>query len=640
MSRNGFSDLLWPRYRRSTRTTSCPGHQILVAALILASCLVAHGADTNAASSTPAPATAPIVHITDGQDRVASGMLAPSAEARSKANALYAEAMLLPEDVAGGQQTALGLFRQIVALDPTFTEAQIKLANLFLQSGQTDEALTELQTASAAHPDSIPIEVALGYTLRLRGQNDDAVRLCTKALAHDCTQALAMRVLLDVASDQDDLAGAVLHIGDILKRSADVPASVWLNFAQLYQETARGQRFPPANDVVLRTRLPILQQAASIPPPDVGTLTLLSDTYRELGRKVEALSTLQKAAALEPSNFTLALHCADLEVALGQTAEAMKDYEKAYALNASLPGLREMLGGLYLDNARYDDATRLFEAARADSPNDAGLLIDLGLAYEGANHPEKAQTYFQQVFDSVACPPEAYLKLAVFQMEHKELKEAGSTLASAQTHFPQSARVRFYQAVAHRYEKDYPAALACLAQVRELATGTEASALDPDYFLECALTLNLAGQKEKLEAVLQEALAKFPDNAELMNELAYYWADEGKHLPEALALSRHAAALAPDDGAILDTYGWVYFQLGQAKDALPYLQRAAIMTNNDPVVLQHVGDAYSKLGLRREAIATWTRALEKDPHNVDLANRIDAAQAQAKNAQLRSAPRP
>jgi tetratricopeptide (TPR) repeat protein len=125
-----------------------------------------------------------------------------------------------------------------------------------------------------------------------------------------------------------------------------------------------------------------------------------------------------------------------------------------------------------------------------------------------------------------------------------------------------------------------------------------------------------------------------------MNELAYFWADEGQHLDEALALSRRAYALDPDNGPLLDTYGWVYFQMGQAKDALPYLQRAAIMTNNDPVVLQHVGDAYLKIGQRREAIATWTRALQKDPHNGDLADRIHAALAQAKNAQLRSAPRP
>jgi len=593
------------------------------------------------AENAVAPVISPSAHLTDAQDRLMSGQLKPLAEARSHANALYAEAMLLFEGPASDQQQALDLFRQIVVLDPSFIEAQIKLANILLQTGQFEQALAQLQTAAASHPDSIPIEVALGYTQRLRGQNDDAQRLCTHALTRDSSQALAMRVLLEIAGDQDDLAGGVLHIEDILKAGgSNVPASAWLNLARLYLEVARGERLPPANDVILNTRLPILQQAAAKPPPDAGTLTLLADTYRDLGRKIEALKTLRRASTLEPSNVDIVLHCADLESDLGDTAEEIKDYEKAYALNPGLSGLREMLGGLYLDHQRYEDATRLFEEALADSPQNPGLEIDLGIAYEESHHPQKAQACFQQVFDSVACPPEAYLKLAAFQLDHKELKEAGETLASAQTHFPQSAWIRYYEAIQHRYEKNYDAALACLAQVRALAVGSEANVLDPHYYLESALTLNLAGQKDRLEAVLREGLGKYPDNPELMNELAYFWADQGQHLPEALALSRRAAALEPDNGPILDTWGWVYFQMGQAKDALPYLQRAAFMTNNDPVVLQHVGDAYLKLGLRREAIVAWARALEKDPRNGDLANRIDAALAQAKNAHLRSAPNP
>jgi tetratricopeptide (TPR) repeat protein len=598
----------------------------------------------SAAASPALPLKSEIIlpsHLTDAQDRLMSGQLHPVAEARSRANALYAEALLLPEGLVGDQQQALDLFRQIVALDPSFTDARIKLANLLIQSGQLDLALAQLQTASASHPGSIPIEVALGYTQRLRGQNDEALRLCTRALTSDSSQFLAMRVLLEIAGDQDDLAGGVLHIEDILKAGGvNAPASAWLNLARLYLEVARGERLPPPDDVILRTRLPILQQAAAKSPPDVETLTLLADTYRDLGLKAAALKTLRRAVALDPSDGDRVLHCADLESGLGETADAIKDYEKAYALSPGLPGLRERLEGLYQDNQRYEAAARLYEEALVDSPQNPGLEIDLGIAYEESHHPQKAQACFQQVFDSIACPPDAYLKLAFFQLDHKEVKEAGGTLASAQAHFPQSPRIRFYEAIQHRYERNYDAALACLAQVRALASGSEADALDPAYYLESALTLNLAGQKDRLEAVLREGLGKYPDNPELMNELAYFWADQGHHLPEALALSRRAAALDPDNGPILDTWGWVYFQMGQAKDALPYLQRAAFMTNNDPVVLQHVGDAYLKLGLRREAIATWTRALEKDPRNGDLTNRIDAALAQAKNAHLRSAPNP
>ena len=600
-------------------------------------------AESAAASPSLAPESAisPAVHLTDAQDRLMDGHLSPVAEARSRANALYAEALLLPEEPAGDHRKALGLFQQIVALAPSFTDARIKLANILLQSGQLDLAMAQLQAAAASHPDSIPVEVALGYTQRLRGQNDEARRLCTRVLTLDSSQSAAMRVLLEIAGDQDDLAGGVLHIEDILKAGgSNAPASAWLNLARLYVEVARGERLPPTGDVILRTRLPILQQAAAKSPPSVETLTLLADTYRDLGRKAEALKTLRRAARLEPSNVDIVLHCAGLEADLGETDAAIKDYENAYALNPGLADLRETLGNLYLDNQRYEDAARLFEETLADSPQNPGLEIDLGIAYEESHQPEKAQACFQRVFDSVDCPPEAYLKLAFFQREHKELKEAAETLASAQAHFPQSARIRFYEAIQHRYEKNYDAALACLAQVRALATGPEAGALDPDYYVESALTLNLAGQKDRLEAVLREGLGRYPDNPELMNELAYFWADQGNHLPEALALSRRAAELNPDNGPILDTWGWVYFQMGQAKDALPYLQRAAFMTNNDPVVLQHVGDAYLKLGLRREAIATWARALEKDPRNGDLANRIDAALAQAKNVHLRSAPNP
>ncbi len=596
------------------------------------------GADTIPAPILPLPPA--VAHLTDAQDKLGDGKLKPFAESRSKADALYAEAMLLPQDNSGDQQTALSLFRQIVALDPSFTEAQIKLANLFLQSGQTDQALAELRTAAAAHPDSLPIEVALGYTLRLRGQNDEAVRICTHVLTRDTSQPAAMRVLLEVASDQNDLAGGVLHITDILKKAGDTASATWLTFARLYLEIAQGQRYPPGSEVILRTRLPLLQEAAAVPPPDVETLTLLADNYRDLGRKIEALSTLQRAAALEPTNPDLIVRCAGLEKDLNETDEAIKDYRKAYALNPAQPALRDILGGLYIDHGRYNEAIGLFEAALAESPQNPGILIDLGIAYEGVHHPEKAQTCFQQVFDSVACPVEAYLKLAAFQIDHKELKEAGATLASAQSHFPQSANVRFYQAIQHRYEKNYPAAMASLAEMRTLATGAEAGALDPGYYMEYALTLNLAGKKTELEAMLREAIAKFPDNAELMNELAYFWADENQHLDEALELSRRATLLEPDNGPILDTLGWVYYQKDQAKDALPYLQRAASLTNNDPVVLQHVGDAFLKLGQRREAISAYAHALQKDPHNGDLANRIDAAQAQAKNAQLRSAPRP
>ncbi len=413
-----------------------------------------------------------------------------------------------------------------------------------------------------------------------------------------------------------------------------------MTLARLYVDTVRAASQPPEPKAVLTTLLSLYQQAAAKPPPEIETLTLLADTYRDLGRKQDALKTLQQASALDPSDVDLILRCADFEIALGQGKAALHSYETAYALNPGFTGLREKLGRMYLDLTRFTDAARLLQQAFADSPANPALGLDLGFAYEGANQPEKAQTCFLQVMQALSCPQEAYLKLAVHQMSREEIPQAASTLAAAQKRFPLSPKVRFYQAVVHRYEKNYDAAITSLEEMRVLSSGPDGPNLDLNYYMESALTLSLANKKDLIEPMLKEGLTKYPDNTDLMNELAYYWADQGVHLPEALALARQALAADTKNGPLQDTLGWIYFQMGEAKDALPYLQRAAILTNNDPVVLQHMGDTYLKLGRRSEAIATWRRALEKAPRNGDLANRIDAALAQAKNAHPRSAPTP
>ncbi len=589
--------------------------------------------------TTPAPDGAPSVHLTDAQDRLGTGKLDPAAEAKSTANALYAEA--LRDDITRPEETTLALLRQVASLDPGFADVQVKIATLLLQSGQVDAALTLLRNADHAIPRSAAIETMLGYALHLHGDDEEARRMSHAALVLDPTQPTAMRVLLEISANQSDLVTEVHQIGKILKNSTPpVPASAWLTLAQTYLEVAHGLPQSPLAITALKTSLPIYEQAAAVPPPDPDILVLLADNYNNLGRKAEALKVFQQASALNPSDLSLILHCANLESDLGHDNQALQDYEKAYAINPALDGLREMLGRAYLKKERYADAVRVLKEALADSPHNPEIGIALGFAYAGDHQTAQAQNSFLQVFTENAYPLDSYLKLAGFQLSREEYQEAGTTLALAQKQFPQSAKVRLYQALQNRGLKNYPTAIACLDQARTMAQGVEASILDANFYLESADILQEAGQPQRMEDTLREGLAKFPQSSDIMNELAYFWADAGTHLPQALALSTRALELDPTNGAIQDTRGWVYFQMGNAKDALPYLQRAAFLTNNDPVVLQHVGDAYLKLGRRSEAIAAWRQALGKDPANHDLTRRIDAALAQANNAQPRSASHP
>jgi tetratricopeptide (TPR) repeat protein len=604
-------------------------------------CLRVHASPAEPVSTiTMPPPSAAITHITDGQDRLMSGQLSPEAETKAEANALFADAMISIDSTDHNVEKALGDLRQVVMLDPGFDEAQIKMADVMLQSGQLEPAYEQLLQAEAKNPHSAEIEATLGYTQRLRGKNGEAGRLSAEALARDPTQAISMRVLLEIAGDQDDLAGAVLQIEDILRHKAGAPASAWLALGRLYMEIARSEPHPLANETVLKTLLPIYLAAEAVGPPDVERLTLLSETYQDLDRKKEALETLRQAEDLEPSNVDLLLRSAGLEKDLGEKNKALRDYQRAYDLNPNLAGLRDMLGRLYLDNGRFAEAVRIFQDALANQPGDPDLEADLGVAYEGSHDQARAQESFQRAFDSIACPPEAYLKLAVFQLSNRQVTEAGETLALARKRYSDSPQVLFYQAIQDRYAKKYADALDCLDGMRRLAPSSDTDVFNPNYYLEGALTMSLAGRDAQIEPLLREGLEKYPENPDLMNELAYSWADHGEHLPDALAMSQRAAKLDPDNGAIEDTCGWVYFKMGKPEEALPYLQRAAVMTDNDPVVLQHVGETLLKLGHRHEALDAWRLGLKKDPANHDLATRILAVQAQANHAYPRSAPNP
>ncbi len=578
------------------------------------------------------------IHLTDGQDRLVPAKLSDAAEAQSKAMALYAHAMASLEGQEIDTPRAISELRQALVLDPHHAEAEAKIANIFLQTGQVEAAYDELQKAVAKSHPTAELEGLLGYAQHLRGEDDDAVRLSTRALEEDPAQAVSMRVLLEVAGAQDDLSGAVLHIEDILRgKGRAISPACWIDLARLYSEVARNTSASLSEKVMLRTLLPIYQEAASLPPPEVDRLALLAETYEDLGQNERAAAVLREALQLDPENVDLLLRCARLEEAEGNKTASLQFYEKAYRLNPELDGLRDMLSRTYFNAGRYTDAIRVLRDALEAVPGDPDTEADMAVAYAGLHDRAATAAWFARAFASPSCPVEVYLKLAALQMNEGETKKAGTTLARAAILFPQSPRVIFYQAIQYRYAKDYRSAMASLEAMRSLSS-PNGDVLDPAYYLECSLTYSLAHAEAKIEPLLKEGLAKFPDNSDLMNELAFSWAEAGEHLAEALALSERACRLDPKDGAIQDTVGWVYYKMGDENAALPYLQRAAILTNNDPVVLEHVGDAWSRLGHRHEALVAWRLALQKDPGNTALSIRINAAQAQATHAHLRSAP--
>ena len=95
-------------------------------------------------------------------------------------------------------------------------------------------------------------------------------------------------------------------------------------------------------------------------------------------------------------------------------------------------------------------------------------------------------------------------------------------------------------------------------------------------------------QHSKLEQTLKKALTFKPTHPSAYNLLAYHYAQQNKHLPEALVMIEHALATMPLCYYYLDTKGYILLKQGHKEQALDLFKQAASIDPMDPVVKNHI----------------------------------------------------
>jgi tetratricopeptide (TPR) repeat protein len=133
-----------------------------------------------------------------------------------------------------------------------------------------------------------------------------------------------------------------------------------------------------------------------------------------------------------------------------------------------------------------------------------------------------------------------------------------------------------------------------------------------------------AGKADAAVRELRRLLKDRPGDAVVQNALGYTLADRNQDLAEAAELIGAALAQTPDSAAVLDSKGWVLFRQGQFAEALEYLQRARELGDDAEIDL-HLGEVQWALGNRDEARKTWQEALERQPDDARLKERLERA---------------
>ncbi|MCE5310220.1 MAG: tetratricopeptide repeat protein [Acidobacteriales bacterium] len=363
--------------------------------------------------------------------------------------------------------------------------------------------------------------------------------------------------------------------------------------------------------------LKIYQELAKADPQDVQVQLRLSQLYRQQRNFDKAREASQRARKLEPDNLEIRYNDVNLMDAEGKTAEA----------------ITELKGIL--------DATARKEYEPPERSNRVIFLERLGLLYRSADQPEKAAESFRAIgqLDPDQGARSAAQVIETYRLA-KMYAKAEQEAEAAHVKYPQDRMVTLIRASvladSGKVEKaaaelktlltgkDDRDTYMALAQVWDKAKnyGEMAKALDSaEKFSKTneekeSVTFMRGAMLERMkkfaesEAEFKKVIGLNPKNASALNYLGYMLADRNVRLQEAYSLIAKALDLEPQNGAFLDSMGWVYFRMGKLADAETYLLRALEKVVHDPAIHDHLGDVYSKQGKLKEAIAQWQNSVK------------------------------
>lgn len=287
----------------------------------------------------------------------------------------------------------------------------------------------------------------------------------------------------------------------------------------------------------------------------------------------------------------------------------------------------DMATSFYNDRG-YESAQLFAHMALTLDPDLIEARLLLGSSLSNNNRLDAAIDIYKGIPETSQRYRSVQQQIAALQVAMDQDSAATETLQSLLTHLRDPAEksdILVQIGDIHRENESFDAALSAYDQAMSLLNNKPGSE-NWGLLYARGMTLERLKRWDDAEKDLKAALAFQPNHPFLMNYLAYSWADQNIHLDQAMELLLKAVKIAPDDGYITDSVGWVYYRMGKFDEAVKFLERAVELLPYDGTVNDHLGDAYARVGRKREAKFQWHRAVnysKDEPQKAEIGKKLE-----------------
>ena len=606
-----------------------------------------------------------LAHLLLGQVALHQGQYVAAESEMQQAIALDPHASRAYEDLGIAQLldaeygAAEKSFQTAVDIKPDDPQTYIDLASFYKGQNAPDRAERVLQQGIAKDPKAVELPIALAALYSERNRPLEAKHLLDQVEADETNYPEGRFAVADFYLANGDAASALVRFRALVSRhDHDQPAARkvaecylqmgdWKEADEWLDQRDRGRQDPGFRLLRARSYLGAfrLREAAAEldslikDSPDLPVVYFyLAQVAFAQEQPAQAQQALANAVRVQPGylpallglgNISLKQNAASVALAyasqviatsfwvaeahvlagssylmLGDLNQAQRAFELAAALNPRSPAAPERLGRVLATRGNYADAEKAYESSLAITPDYAPALSGLAeiLAKQG-----KTKDADLRLDRQIAAQPKAfqlYVAKAEFCIAQKDWPCAEHNYQ--QTLALNSYYVNGYLALAHIYAAtNRPQGM---IQEYEAARNKFPEYL-PTYIL-LAQVYEYVGNIDRARQSYQDALKVDPNSYQSLSNLARLYADHGGSLSDALELAQKAKAQQPEDPAVNDTLGWVYYKQGLYNSAVPVLEAAVAKSPQVAKFQFHLGMAYLASGRSASGRASLQTALQ------------------------------
>lgn len=380
----------------------------------------------------------------------------------------------------------------------------------------------------------------------------------------------------------------------------------------------------------------------------------IATDYEQAGELDSAIRAFENIARVSPT-YNVYLRLGNLQIRAGHLEEAEKNYFQSLAYDSTENNVGSFLGlsAIFEDRGDKEKAGQFLESAARRAPQDLGIQNRL-LGFYHVNKDYNRAIETALTIQSIS-PNDtgAARRLALIYYEADSLRQADSILSGLIEGGDENVVNYYYSGRIAFENENYDHAKRLFTRLTALADSVvdgwlnlgliyriqDSAALEAATYesgipymknqedsarllFVTAAALEQQGEFDRAVSIFEQLIELQPDNSQALNYLGYMLADKGIRLDYARSLIEKALKIMPENGAYIDSYGWVLHRLGENRKALAELLRASQYEENDPVIIEHVGDVYEAVGDMENAFQYWNKALEMNPDNEALKEKL------------------